>query len=249
MATGLGVALTAGFAAVAAGFAVGLAEGVAAGLTPALAAGLPVAGVTALAAAWVLAEPADLAGALFFAAGFFKAVLLATLAAGFATGFAFAAGFATGLALSATFALEAPPLAGAALVAAAFLATGLTFAGEGAGRALAPDAVDGAALAVLVAGAFTAGLLSDPDDARSSGWRDGVTVRPRAAPESPAVSADAVIPALGARLGSRVGWRVAPPNLARDCIEGACGSDGVDAEGNPKRWRSETKSTVSLGLG
>lgn len=237
MAAGLSVVLTAGFA------------GVAAGMAPALAAGLPVAGFTTLADAWVLGGLAGLAGVLFLVAGFFEAVLLAALAAGFATGFAFAAGFAAGLALGSVFALEAAAFAGAALVAAAFLATGLTFAGEGAGRALAPDAVDGAALAVLVAGAFTAGLLSDPDDARSSGWRDGVTVRPRAAPESPAVSADAVIPALGARLGSRVRWRVAPPNLARDCIEGACGSDGVAAEGNPKRWRSETKSTVSLGSG
>ena len=73
-------------------------------------------------------------------------------------------------------------LEGFALAVDAGLATDFPLDAATAGRALAPDVAGGAVLAVLVAGAFTAGLLSDPDDARSSGWLDVDALWLRTAP-------------------------------------------------------------------
>ncbi|HEX5738435.1 MAG TPA: hypothetical protein VFY22_07995 [Hydrogenophaga sp.] len=115
------------------------------------------------------------------------------------------------------------------------------------GRPLAPDALGWAVLAVLVAGAFTTGLLSDPDDARSSGWWEAETEVLRATPLAGRAGVDVVIPALEWRLldgATRPGWSAI---LGRDCNEAASCKGNALPAGKPNRWRSETNSTVSPG--
>jgi hypothetical protein len=179
----------------------------------------------------------------------FAVVLAAALAAALTTVLA-AAFLASGLdatALLPVFTEDADDLETFALAGDANLAPVLPVDEAADGRALAPDALGWAVLAVLVAGAFTTGLLSDPDDARSSGWWDAETGVFRATPLAGRAGDDVVIPALEWRLlvgATRPGWSAI---LGRDCNEAAsCGGEAMPA-GKPNRWRSETNSTISPG--
>lgn len=194
---------------------------------------------------------ADLAGAAL-AAGLgitFAAVLAAVLAAALTTVLAatFLAGDFFAGALLPAAADDAVDLSAFALAGDVSLAPALPVDEAADGRPLAPDALGWAVLAVLVAGAFTTGLLSDPDDARSSGWWDAETGVFRATPLAGRAGDDVVIPALEWRLlvgATRPGWSAI---LGRDCNEAAsCEGEALPA-GKPNRWRSETNSTFSPG--
>jgi len=198
---------------------------------------------------------ADLAGAAL-AAGLgitftavLAAVLVAVLVAVLTTVLAatFLAGDFDAGALLPVAADDAGDLAAFALAGDVSLAPVLPVDEAADGRPLAPDALGWAVLAVLVAGAFTTGLLSDPDDARSSGWWDAETGVFRATPLAGRAGDDVVIPALEWRLlegATRPGWAAI---LGRDCNEaGSCEGNAMPA-GKPKRWRRETNSTLRPG--
>lgn len=132
----------------------------------------------ALAAAWLGALAACLVGA----------TLVAGLAAAFGTTLVtdFAAAFLAGCleagALLPVGADDANGFACFALAGEADLAPAFTAEAAADGRPLAPDAAGWAVLAVPVGGTFTTGLISDPDDARSSGWCEAETGVFRATP-------------------------------------------------------------------
>ena len=101
-------------------------------------------------------------------------------------------------------------------------------------------------VAGLVAVTFTTGLLSDPEDDRTSGraWPD-----PSGSLPTPVVGrADAVvvIPALvtGVFGAPALPDRLAlPAGSGRDCNDARSFGAFAGDEGNPRRWRSETNST------
>ena len=193
-------------------------------------------------------------GTAFLATGALDmAVLLgAVLDTGFATGLLAVAGaagwtrtFAAGLATVFLF---------AATLGAGLTAALLTTAGFFAWDARPFTAV-GAALvvfAVRVAGAFTRGLLSVPDEACSGGG----TPRPLVTAASDVVGdADplVVIPRLPAASGVRPARRLTAglagrgaSGLGGDCNEAASVLTDTRPDGKPRRWRSETKSTAGL---